>query len=825
MKGKNIVLFLFSITFSSLIVGQTKNPATTKVQNPNEKEIKKVKELIDQNLKKNINSNDFVSTIGKIQILSEELKKKFPEAPLGYYASSFYFERTNINVDSAFFQMKNANDKFNKLDEKNQQKLCDKFDLCKETFINNLDSLAVISLAYYCRNQRSDEVKKFLSKYPQGIKSYNIAIQIYEKLRFTEIFQSNDLGLYSNFFNEFPSSKYSDSLNAKIEQIEYDSLSRSINRVDYDKYLSKYPNSIFKVQILENIEILKQKEITSSFERCEDGLCLIEFLIKYPKSNFTNEAVEKIFLDVKVIFENGHEDVLKNLYKLEEIETLEFDKKILDSVIQDYKFKIVLKFENNFAAWDKYIEIFPNSPHLNEAIQHRDSLIYLKVLKHDSMEVYSKYIQLYPNSKYFGAAEMQIKKLQAIQENAYSSEKSFLKKYAIHEGKVLRLFVNEYIYFKGTNGSLPDNRKLHSKNATIETGSINSLWKKVERNNENQHAYYSGLKNDTLTQIKLLILSDYGVNIEKLSNATDEIDLGYALYPFDGMETLINNYITTAAFINSKDSTMYLTGFFVNKSHYKKDFDIFIAKIDLHQNDLSRKVLWLKTISTKDNNEANLDEWTNEIIRNKKSNSVIIKCLNTKNDTKLVNVDEHGNSLWENIVCTRDISDNKATIISLSNGNLIFVEHSIYKYGSISFKQINFQDGKVEKEFKQIGNEAQGTLADVLQMENGFLIVINYLAFKDNKGLSINSLGKSIENSCVNCFLPNSMFLMFSNQGELVNHKIIRSEEPRLISKCSLMNGNIYCEGQRGNDGYKYLDSYFLELDSKFNVISSNGME
>ncbi|MBI2259574.1 MAG: hypothetical protein HYU67_11860 [Flavobacteriia bacterium] len=205
-KFKKTAVILMIFVLPTIAIGQ-------------EKEFKKVKELIDKNLKETVNTNDFIITIRKIFTLSQDLKGNYPESPLGYYASSFYFERTNINVDSAFFQMKIANDQFNKLDEKNQQKLCDKFNLCKETFTNNLDSLSVISLANYCSNQRSDEVKKFLNKYPQGIESYNIALQIYEKLRFREILQSNDLNLYSKFFIEFPNSKYSDSLNAKIEQL------------------------------------------------------------------------------------------------------------------------------------------------------------------------------------------------------------------------------------------------------------------------------------------------------------------------------------------------------------------------------------------------------------------------------------------------------------------------------------------------------------------------------------------------------------------------------------------------------------------------------
>ncbi|MBK7966870.1 MAG: hypothetical protein IPK10_17500 [Bacteroidetes bacterium] len=55
------------------------------------------------------------------------------------------------------------------------------------------------------------------------------------------------------------------------------------------------------------------------------------------------------------------------------------------------------------------------------------------------------------------------------------------------------------------------------------------------------------------------------------------------------------NYCTNAISNKNKDSAFYIAGSTINHSRYKKDYDIFLAKIDNENKKINDKVIWLKT--------------------------------------------------------------------------------------------------------------------------------------------------------------------------------------------------------------------------------------
>jgi hypothetical protein len=91
------------------------------------------------------------------------------------------------------------------------------------------------------------------------------------------------------------------------------------------------------------------------------------------------------------------------------------------------------------------------------------------------------------------------------------------------------------------------------------------------------------------------------------------------------------------------------------------------------------------------------------------------------------------------------------------------------------------------------------------------------------------SLGRAISiNNTVGANLPNIMLLKFNNKGEFINQRIIKSVEPRVINQGYYINGKVLFKGERGKNNYsdsKFLSDYFLEIDEKLNIISTNGSD
>lgn len=798
-----------------------------------EKEFKKINNQIN-----NINLNQ--QELSNLFIDTKTLINEYPLSPLGYFANSHYYNLLGSNVDSAYFLFRKSNDLFLQLDEKTKANYCKKFNICQESLNEKLDSLAIQSLNYYSKTKSSNQVKNFLSKYPKDSKAYSIGIELYEQFRFNELNSNKNIQLHQDFLDEFPNSTYSKEITKKIEFLAFDDIKYSRDTISYINYIHEYPLSEFRDDAEIKLTNLREALIENEFSNCNgDANCLLKFIEKHPNAKQTNLAYKKVIYHVETMFSIGnYNPSLKQLKTLSKLNSSLSKSFSVDSLIYKYEYNSC-KIDNDVLKWNIYLQTYPQSPWFQLAEKQRDSLEFKRIVYSSKNLSSSKYlftleefVKSHPNSVYTANADEIIKKIKSESDDKKSEEQSFLKKYAVYNQKIVRLFVCENIKFSDYNSILPDKKSLagaHQNNIQgkgafeIEIGDVGNLWSDRRRNEGVE--YYLNFRNDTITQLKTKIIQDYGVSLEEFPfKNTSDLQLEETLDISNSDNLFIRNYITTSVSKTDANGICYVSGFFVNDKHYQKDLDCFVAKINTNETNLDRKVIWLNEYSDLTVEAINMNDWAFEI--KAEGNHIYMESLNDKKEYTIYKFAAAGEQLWKKKVS--EIDPKLAKINILSNGDLIIFGHSDYAYDNIGFTLLSSQNGSILKTSKKLVNDPHGYFGAIVTTHNEFIVAINYLEYGEGVDKQ-KSLGRAISiNNTVGANLPNIMLLKFNNKGEFINQRIIKSVEPRVINQGYYINGKVLFKGERGKNNYsdsKFLSDYFLEIDEKLNIISTNGSD
>jgi outer membrane protein assembly factor BamD (BamD/ComL family) len=795
--------------------------------NAQDKEYKEINSLINsiQN-----NSTPELTKNSRLYNLSIDFIRRYPTSPLGYYAKSQYYVLSGLNVDSAYFIFKKSSDLYSTLDEKTKVNYCKKFNLCEASVKVYLDTLSFASLRYYSKNQSIFQIKIFLDKYPKGSIAYSQAKELYEKLRYEELSYSNKIKAHEDFLVEFPDSKHYKEISERIEQFAYKEINFSNDTTVYLNYIIKYPKSQYVSEAQLKIVSIKEAIVDNEFLRCSDDLqCLIQFLKNHPEAKQAEQAVKKIIQNANTMFSIGHH--LNAINNLKALNALNFPSKKLyniDSLLYLFEFKTCITY-NELENWNKYLASYPDSPFYTISVNKRDSIIFRKIVYSSENGTSVKYkktlenfINNYPNSIYVFDAEMELKKIGQAEEEKNRVEQSFLNKYATYNNKILRLFVCENIAYSFYNSILPDKRALKQP-FEEEIGDISDLY--MNKSKEQGFEYLMNIRMDTITKVKLNILQDYGISMENFPmRNTSPSEFWQIFETSESKNLFIRNYVTTSVSTIDSNGFYYVSGFFVNEKHYQKDLDCFVAKINYNESNLDRKVIWLKEFSELLGDGVNLNDWVIEL---KIEGSQLYVCsLNDKKEYSIYKFSIVGNLEWNKKIS--EINSDRATINILSNGDLIFFGHSGYENGKMSFVILKNENGVIQKVTKNLANEPRGYLGALITIKNEFVIAINYLEYENGSNRQ-KSLGRAVAlDNSVGFILPNLMLLKYNNNGELVSQKTFKSVEPRVITQGTYSNGTILFKGERGKNNYfdeNYISSFFLEIDEKLNVISTDGMD
>jgi outer membrane protein assembly factor BamD (BamD/ComL family) len=797
-----------------------------------EKEFKKINNQIN-----NINLNQ--QELSNLFIDTKTLINEYPLSPLGYFANSHYYNLLGSNVDSAYFHFRKSNDLFLQLDEKTQANYCKKFNICEETLAVDLDSLAIHSLNYYAKNKSSNQVKIFLDKYPKDSKAYFLGLELYERFRFEELKNSKNIQLHKVFIVEFPQSKYATQVISKIDQLAYDEIKYSSDTSAYFNYLNEYPLSVFRDDAEIKLTNLREALIENEFSNCNgDANCLLKFIEKHPNAKQTNLAYKKVIYHVETMFSIGnYNPSLKQLKTLSKLNSSLSKSFSVDSLIYKYEYNSC-KIDNDVLKWNIYLQTYPQSPWFQLAEKQRDSLEFKRIVYSSKNLSSSKYlftleefVKSHPNSVYTANADEIIKKIKSESDNKKSEEQSFIKRYAVFNDKILRLFVNENVLYSEYNKIRPDKRFLaggkYRDGYEVEIGVLESFW------SETNDYHLKNFRRDTITTLKTRILEDYGINLADfpLRNA-DKRELDYILDKEADDTVVLKNYVTTSISKVDEHGICYLAGFFINSKRYQKDIDCFIAKVNCNETDLGKKVIWLNEFSELTVEAINMNDWAFEI--KAEDNHIYMESLNDKKEYTIYKFAAGGEQLWKKKVS--EIDPKLAKINILSNGDLIIFGHSDYAYDDMCFTILSSQNGAVVKTTKKIANDPDGYFGTLVTTNNEFVVAINYLKYGEGADKQ-TSFGRALEiNNSVGVNLPNIMLLKYNNKGELINQRIIKSVEPRIIKNGNFENGKILFEGERGKNYYdgewgqnnydgEFISKYFLEIDEKLNVISTNGSD
>lgn len=803
--------------------------------NAQDKEYKEINNLIKSF---QISSKpDFQQNI-KFLSLTYNFTKEYPTSPLGYYAKSKYYVLLEPNVDSAYFIFKKSYDLLLQLDEKTKANYCKKFNICAESLKDYLDTLSLASLKFYSKNKSHNQVKKFLDIYPNSSFAYTQGKELYEKLRYEELNYSNKIIQHEDFLIEFPFSKHSKEISVKIEQFAFNEISSFRDTTVFLNYIKKYPNSQFISEAQLKIASIKEALIDSDFLSCKDEPnCLIQFLKNYPNSKQADQAFKRIIHNVNTMFSSGYHYNIENLKALKSLNSPLGKLNNIDSLLYVYEYKSC-KIDNDVLKWNIYLETYPHSPWFHLAEKQRDSLEFKQIVYYSKNLSSSKYlstleefVKSHPNSVYTANADEIIKKIKSESDDKKSEEQSFLKKYAVYNQKIVRLFVCENIKFSDYNSILPDKKSLagaHQNNIQgkgafeIEIGDVGNLWSDRRRNEGVE--YYLNFRNDTITQLKTKIIQDYGVSLEEFPfKNTSDLQLEETLDISNSDNLFIRNYITTSVSKTDANGICYVSGFFVNDKHYQKDLDCFVAKIITNETNLDRKVIWLNEFSELTVEAINMNDWAVEI--KAEGNNIYVESLNDKKEYTIYKFAAAGEQLWKKKVS--EIDPKLAKINILSNGDLVIFGHSDYAYDDMCFTILSSQNGAVVKTTKKIANDPDGYFGTLVTTNNEFVVAINYLKYGEGADKQ-TSFGRAIETTnSVGVNLPNIMLLKYNNKGEFINQRIIKSVEPRIIKNGNFANGKILFEGERGKNNYagEFISKYFLEIDEKLTIISTNGVE
>lgn len=427
---------------------------------------------------------------------------------------------------------------------------------------------------------------------------------------------------------------------------------------------------------------------------------------------------------------------------------------------------------------------------------------------------------------------------QKNEESQFEKYKAFFDKYYNGEVGVNQYIKSERAFINIEKESISTKiiKKDEDKRALIDT--VNSKWAKFENN---LIPLVSDLQSNRGGFEMPLTLGDYE---NKINNQI----ITYETFSRTNYST---NYVTSESSSTENKVTKYVIGEFINKTRYKKDTDVFVAKIDANEKDLNKKVIWLKTFDNQNSDGHTFDSGKTLCLT--KDGGCIITFIVEDEGNVFVKLDKDGNELWRkwrpqpadwleaNRAHNYQVFSPQA-MLEDKDGNVI----TFFSTGGTSdfaFLKMNSANGKIlwEKKFvKDLKFSIyQGLFGGIIEIPNqGYMLLLNFDKITDQFGNEFKSRAIGQYNIAA---LKLDYSLLYTSLYPYI------SDEPRYVNSCELTKENtIKCYGRRGNyheagDPMNYNlrknlqyswpdtkngnNSFFMEIDLNGKILKTNGME
>ncbi len=815
-----------------------------------EKEFKPINKLINEINSSGKVGNDLMydETMRELSVLSVQYIKKFSTHPLGYYAKSFYYEKTQLNVDSAFFLFKKAIDLSQNLDIKEGEKICERYDFCKMKINHKLDSLSIASYNFYSKNIES--INSFLKKYPNTVKGYELATNKQVELSYLEMNKSMSIYNYKsitdNFLQRFPNSIYRDSVLLRVEYFDFQAAQNRNTIAEYNIFLEQHPKSKYTESVLIKIETLEFEEVkkTNKIENFNS------FLEKYPNSIYKTE-IEKFIEEQRLI-----ESTFRNLMTIEDCEkfvkeypTTELGKKVYQ-LINNYQRLEFIHINSRNSQ-----EILPDA--MPEGLKNGFLIKYFNYkswLSNSTSWMYRyeeknfKYIAV--NSiahKLFGldslinewkqqqseyAFLMQTKN---ILESLRTSDKNLDVKesilfYTKHFGSDPEKAISSYLekQFQITDSLLDANQSTHKK--------IMTDIRKLESLMLTNWAFTDSLK---VPIYKHFLEPNYFD--EKSMDDMRNFNLYSDSAKFLKLFLPDSRFVTNDTANNPLNKKIAIVGQFQNSSHFSQDLDGVISYANLENGLYSIK--FIKEFGYKFDNRQMHDKIRKVHIDKKGSIFFSLFSEGASSiihfENRIIKLNESGDTLWTSLIQTdKRFIGGRCVFLETDDQNNLYALFGSDGYahgGTFDLVKLNQTTGEIIWIKEDIGNHVTGVLGGACIYNNTLYFVINFTHDFNNKSFG---------------YPFNPYLLVIDSKGQQKTAKPFISEEPKLITSVEIIDNTIVAKGRRGEyeinvhhpisdpideielDQYKYETNdkyshkpYYLILDLSGNIIKTNGIE
>lgn len=217
---------------------------------------------------------------------------------------------------------------------------------------------------------------------------YQDAIKVYALDTRSEIEYYNSCKSTSDCYDYlriFPSGKYADKVEQKIEEFAYSECS---SLQDLDKFISQYPNTRFDI-------ISKREEIVFKTAKSVNEIRI--YLSKYPKAKYREQALKRI-----------------DDFSFRDCNTrLEYKKYLSDFPTGAHRLEAMCKIDDidyrdckTISDFERYIKDYPKGAHIGDAKERlEEEKLWERCTKKNSWKIYKEYVSRFPKGRYISYAK------------------------------------------------------------------------------------------------------------------------------------------------------------------------------------------------------------------------------------------------------------------------------------------------------------------------------------------------------------------------------------------------------------------------------------
>lgn len=254
---------------------------------------------------------------------------------------------------------------------------------------------------------------------------------------------------------------------------------------------------------------------------------------------------------------------------------------------------------------------------------------------------------------------------------------------------------------------------------------------------------------------------------------------------------LRDNYCyATSWALAKKENTVteyYFTGAFRNLSHYKKDTDAFVAKIESSNG--TYKVLWIKYISKKNQSEENTFEYGMKAYNIGGNCIVSIYRLGFENKNLLTAFGPDGEMLWE--IESPDLNKDFWNLVPFNEEGTQFIGlgDNLDRYGNINqYLSLIVVETTTGKIIKQRKIKSQGYPGCIWKYNNSIYAAINFRQF----------FCEDIKTTLTASSQTNTVVFKLNKELDVENVYVYLSEEPFMVNDVKIYSDGIMMTGLSG---------------------------